>query len=250
MTNDATSYVCLFHHPRQAQAAVADLLRAGIPESAIATINNVPGQSGLSSTSLEELAVPDRDLVHLRDGIREGGIVVSVSAMQQHEQAIEQIFERNQAGKIDEAELASAIPPMVAPSAAAAPAAIPIVEEELVVGKRTIDRGGVRVYRRVVEIPVEQAVSLHEEHVTVERHLVDRPATEQDLATGGQRTIELTETAEELVIGKSAQVVEEVHIGKVGSERTEHIQDTVRRTEVDVEALEAEPGTPTSQRTI
>jgi len=48
---------------------------------------------------------------------------------------------------------------------------IPIVEEELNVGKREVERGGVRVHTRVEAQPVEQQVSLHEEKVTVERRL-------------------------------------------------------------------------------
>ena len=238
---DATTYVCLFHHPSQAQAAIADLTEAGVPESSISVINDASAQSGLHGTSLEELSVPDRDLEHLREGVRAGGTVISIAALAEHESTIEKIFARNRAAKIDEAELRNeipaALPVAAAPVAETAAVAVPIVEEELVVGKRTVDRGGVRVYRRVVEIPVEESVSLHEEHVTVGRHLVDRPATAADLAAGSDRTIELTETAEEAVVGKTAHVVEEVHVGKVEADRTERIQDSVRRTEVDVEQI-------------
>jgi stress response protein YsnF len=46
--------------------------------------------------------------------------------------------------------------------------AIPVVEEELQVGKRAVNRGGVRVFSRVVEKPVEEHVQLREENVTVE----------------------------------------------------------------------------------
>ena len=52
--------------------------------------------------------------------------------------------------------------------------------------------------------------------------------------------IELTETAEELVLIKRAEVVEEVRIGKTVTERTEQICETAYRTEVDVQALAAE----------
>ena len=46
---------------------------------------------------------------------------------------------------------------------------IPIVEEELEVGKREIEAGGVRVSTRVSSVPVEKSVTLREEHVSVER---------------------------------------------------------------------------------
>ncbi len=255
ITNDATTYVCLFHHSSQAQAAIADLTEAGVPQSSISVINDST-QSGLERTSLEELSVPDRDLEHLREGIRAGGVVISITALADHERTIEEIFARNRAAKIDEADLAAPVAPLAPPVPTAAVAetaaavAIPVVEEELVVGKRTVDRGGVRVYRRVVEIPVEQSVNLHEEHVTVGRQLVDRPATDADLAAGSNRTIELTETAEEAVVGKSAHVVEEIRLGRQEGERTEHIQDSVRRTEVDVEQIEPDGASLPPQRNL
>ena len=40
---------------------------------------------------------------------------------------------------------------------------IPVVEEQLKVGRRTVQRGGVRVYARTVEQPVEENILLREE---------------------------------------------------------------------------------------
>ena len=114
--------------------------------------------------------------------------------------------------------------------------AIPIVEEHLVVGKREVDRGGVRVRSYVVETPVSEQVSLREENVSIERRPVDRALTGADDAFR-DRTIEMTETGEEVVVGKTATVTEEVTIRKDVSERTQEINDTVRRTEVEVERV-------------
>ena len=52
-----------------------------------------------------------------------------------------------------------------------------------------------------------------------------------------ERTIELTETGEEAVVGKTARVVEEVVLSKDVGTRTETVTDTVRRTDVEVENL-------------
>jgi uncharacterized protein (TIGR02271 family) len=111
---------------------------------------------------------------------------------------------------------------------------IPIVEEQLSVGKREVERGGVRVRSYVVETPVEESVTLRDETVNVERRAVNRPA---DVTADAfrERTIELTETDEEAVVAKTARVVEEVVVSKDVTERTEQVSDTVRRTEVDVE---------------
>jgi uncharacterized protein (TIGR02271 family) len=115
--------------------------------------------------------------------------------------------------------------------------AIPVVEEELQVGKRRVLRGGVRVYSRVVEQPVEENVNLQEERVRVERRPVNRPVTDADLKAGQDQVIEVDEYAEEAVVAKQARVVEEVRVGKETSQRTETIRDTVRHTEVDVEPV-------------
>ncbi len=111
-----------------------------------------------------------------------------------------------------------------------------MVEEELVVGKREVDRGGVRIYSHVVERPVEAEVTLQNETVNVERRAVNRPATGADFGTG-ESSFELRATGEEAVIGKSSRVVEEVLIGKQATESTEAIHDTVRKTEVEVEQI-------------
>jgi uncharacterized protein (TIGR02271 family) len=111
---------------------------------------------------------------------------------------------------------------------------IPITEEELRVGKRTVERGGVRVRSYVVETPVEESVRLRDETVHVERRAVspDRPAGEADFQ---DRTIEVTETDEEAVVSKRAQVIEEVVIRKDVAEHEKTVSDTVRRTEVEVD---------------
>jgi uncharacterized protein (TIGR02271 family) len=112
--------------------------------------------------------------------------------------------------------------------------AIPLAEEHLRVGKREVERGGVRVRSYVVETPVQEQVSLREEHVSIERRPVNQPASAADNLFQ-DRQIEVTETAEEAVVAKDAVVREELVVRKDTDQRTETISDTVRRTEVDVE---------------
>ena len=126
---------------------------------------------------------------------------------------------------------------------------IPVVEEQLNVGKREVQRGGVRIFTRTTERPVEESVTLREEHARVERHPVDRPATEAELGNAfEEKSVELRETAEEPVVAKTARVVEEVDVDKEVSTRTETVRDTVRRRDVEVEDLPAsrvnKPGDP------
>ena len=117
---------------------------------------------------------------------------------------------------------------------------IEVVEEDLQVGKREVDTGGVRVRSRIVERPVEERVRLRTEHAHVERNPVNRPATEADMNQLKDTDIEVTEHAESAVASKEARVVEEITVGKDVEEHEEVVKDTVRSTEVDVDEVAGE----------
>jgi uncharacterized protein (TIGR02271 family) len=114
---------------------------------------------------------------------------------------------------------------------------IPVIEEELQVGKREVEKGGVRVQSHVTETPVEEHVTLREEHVKVERHPVNRAVTDSDLTNFKEGEIDITTRSEEAVVAKQARVVEEVEVGKQVTEHDETIRDTVRRTDVEVDEI-------------
>jgi uncharacterized protein (TIGR02271 family) len=112
---------------------------------------------------------------------------------------------------------------------------IPVVEEDLRVGKREVDRGSVRVRSYVVETPVQENVALRDESVHVERRPVDRDLSPGETAPFEERTIDVTETDEEAVVSKTPRVKEEIHVQKDVDQRTETVSDKTRRTEVEVE---------------
>ena len=114
---------------------------------------------------------------------------------------------------------------------------IKVIKENLEIGKREVEQGGVRVRSRIIERPVEESVRLREERVTVQRNPVNRPATDADLNAFKEGDITMTEYSEVPVVSKTANVVEEISVGKEVNERTETVQDTVRETEVDVDNL-------------
>jgi len=122
---------------------------------------------------------------------------------------------------------------------------IPLSEEELAVGKRRINRGTTRVRRYVVETPVEEAVSLRDETVSVDRRPVSGERTVGDDAFT-DKVVEVSESSEEAVVSKTAHVREEVVINKQADERTETVRDTVRREDVEISK---DPGTATGSTT-
>ncbi len=115
---------------------------------------------------------------------------------------------------------------------------IPVVREELEVGKRPVVTGGVRIYSRTVEEPVEEQVRLRQERVVVDRQPADRTASVPDQESLRDQTIDVVEMSEEPVIQKRARVVEEVRVGKESTERTETVRETLRHTEVKTEPIQ------------
>ena len=219
--------------------------------------------------ALTHVGVPEEDAAHFNEGVRRGGTLLAVRAEDSMAHRVAGIMSSDGAVNIDErAEqykqtgflpTASTTTPAPAPmKPTPAPVAtaqttteinragetvIPVIEEELEVGKREVQSGGVRVYTHVTQTPVEENVTLREEHVTVDRHAVDRPVSTADVNALQDKSFELRETSEVPVVSKEARVVEEVVVGKEATQRTETITDTVRRTDVQVEELNTQPTT-------
>jgi stress response protein YsnF len=116
---------------------------------------------------------------------------------------------------------------------------IPVIEEDLEIGKKVIETGGVRLRSRIIEKPVEKIIRLREEHVNVERTKVNRAATDADFNNFKEETVEVREQKEVPVVNKTANVVEEVSVNKKVDEREETVRDKVRRKDVDVENVAA-----------
>ena len=112
---------------------------------------------------------------------------------------------------------------------------LPVVREDLELGKREVDLGTVRVFSRTETRPVEEQVQLREERADIERRAVDRPATEADLKAFEGGSIEIHETSERPVVSKTARVVEEVVVGTEASTRTEMVSEQLRNTVVEVD---------------
>ncbi len=113
---------------------------------------------------------------------------------------------------------------------------VQVVEEQLDVDKRQVERGSVRVHKDVVEEDVQLNVPVREERVHVER----RAATGDRAADIGDHTfeeedIEIPLRGEEIEVNKRPVVTEHVRIGKDVEERDERVTGRVRREAVHIE---------------
>ncbi len=114
---------------------------------------------------------------------------------------------------------------------------IPVLREELRVGKRAVERGGVRIAVHVVDKPVTEQIHLRESHVEIERRAVNGTLT-GDLPAFRDETIEVAELGEESVVSKQARIVEEVVVHKHVTDRVETVQESLRATEVDYDKID------------
>lgn len=197
------------------------------------------------------------DRQNYEDVLNRGGVLLSVAVDPEEEDRVVSILEKHNPMDISNAAAASATATGSKTSRSSSsgqkttssgqkttrgssdlPKTVPVVQEDLQIGKRAVARGAVRIYSRVIEQPVEETVTLREERVRVERQPANRAADPADLQAGRDEVIEVQEITEEPVVSKQARVVEDVRISKDATERQETVRDTVRRTEVRVENAE------------
>ena len=252
----AVTLVALYDSLGDAAQVRRDLEAAGVPSRDISISDNTgQGIAGTQATRVEDgreerrggglldwlFGVPDDDVAEYRRGLERGNTLVSVVVDESQVDAVENILGRYGPIDIDEnrsdvtAETAAATQAQMPPAEAGRETvSVPVVEEELEVGKRTVERGGVRVRRYVVERPVEAEVRLRDETIDVER----RPATGAEPVGEGafkEQTFDVRERDEEAVVAKTPRVKEEVVVRKDVQEKTATVRDKVRRAEVEVE---------------
>jgi stress response protein YsnF len=137
----------------------------------------------------------------------------------------------------------AANPPIAATATARQPLneeVLRLAEEQLDVGKRVISEGTTRIRRFVTVTPVEAEVTLHEEHARVIRRVISDPGFVRDVEWT-DKTIEVSEIAEEPVITKSVHIAEEVVIRKEATDTVKTVRDKIRRQQVEVEKIAGEP---------
>lgn len=182
------------------------------------------------------------------DTLQRGGAVLAVRGPKDRIAKIMSILDAHQPVDVHEhaARIGTDVPveakalvtaPGTAKTGASKDEVLRLAEEQINVGKRMFETGTTRIRRFVTERPVEQQVNLHEEHAKVVRRAISDPNYIADI-DWSDREYTVTETAERPVVSKTARVVEEIAVGKEGSDRTETVRDTVRRQQAEVEKVD------------
>lgn len=189
--------IAVFDYYHTAQAAARELMDDGIPREDVQLQSNFA--TGAAGGAVEE-TFPNQhreggirgffhrlfgghdDYAHYEEAVRRGSTVVVVTAPPELMDRAVEILNQHGAVDIDrrvtsyrEAGWREYDPNAPAYSAEEAERereryqatgegqTIPVVQEELEIGKRVVRRGGVRIYTEVVEEPVEEQVDLQEE---------------------------------------------------------------------------------------
>jgi hypothetical protein len=252
--------VAFFPSVDSAQQARARLMQAGIAEASI----RLSGESDISTRRRQDTedegffswlfgsedSVPDNEREWYRGNLREGRAMLSVRVASEDElRRTESLLEQAGALEVERDDegvgSGSAMQTRSGTTASRGSSGktarrgaaeeeevIPVVKEELAVGKRATETRR-RIRTHVIERPVQQQVELQDETMIVER----RPATGASAARGDlqEREYEIIERHEEPVVEKRAQTAEEVVVKKNVKKRTETVSDKVRETQVEVE---------------
>jgi uncharacterized protein (TIGR02271 family) len=261
----------IYDSESEAQQARQQLLSHGLDDGDVRIVshqlsstpvgNDMGNDKGLWE-SIKDFFVGDDDRPAYSEGLRRGGCLLTARVSDERADEAIGVLEATNAVDLDQRteqwraegwsdtsydeSSASGMQQDMASSASVADTtgderAIPVAEERLRVGKREVDRGGVRVRSYIVEEPVREDVSLREERVEIERRPVQGGRATDDVFR--EQTIEATERGEEAVVAKDAVVTGEVVVRKTAEERTETVEDTVRHTEVDVDDTRGTAGT-------
>ena len=219
----AATVIATIDSAKVAQQLIDELLEAGFKDQDVEILD---GDADALVAEIVERGFGQDDARDYAEAVSRGKSLVAARAPEDKVERVAAIMERYEAGAGEGSQEEQG-------------ETVQEVEEELSVGKRKVASGGVRVTSSVVERPVQRTVTLREERVEAERRRADRELSPEEAEAAFEgRTVEVVGTAEEAEVRKTARVVGEVALGKRVEERKETVRDKVRRTEVEVEAVE------------
>lgn len=194
--------------------------------------------------ALMGLGVPEEDAQHFDQGIRSGGILVTVNAGTRVQEAIA-ILRSHEAdlGPSGVARYGSMDTTVGTATASVADRDVrdvegqerlELLEEEIDVKKRQVQAGEVRVRKEVVTEQRQIDVPVSREELVIER----RPASgrEVDGTIGDNEEFRVPLMAEEVDVDKHTRVREELQVGKRKVNETRTVRDNVRHEEATIDA--------------
>lgn len=113
--------------------------------------------------------------------------------------------------------------------------------EELEVRKREVERGRVRIDKRIEHVPFAEDIDVEMDVVEVQRVPVSAEYDSPPENRYEGETLIIPVVEEVLVITRRYRVIEEVHVTTRREVRTERIEDELRREVLDVDVVDVNP---------
>jgi stress response protein YsnF len=264
--------VAVFDTPEHARAAVEALKTGGFHEDDISIFDSsrLSGGAGTAATGLKEAGLWHRlfgsdiykhEATVYGQTLEEGGTVLSMRVLDSEVAHATGILDLHRPIDVhDRAATSGVAAPAYVETAAKTIAAAPLsvaqtvavtpkvaethsdvlrlAEEQLQVGKEMMETGRTRVRRFTTEREVAEDVTLHEEHAEVLRRAIGDTANLTSIDWADSE-IEMVETAEHALVNKTARVVEEIGLKKVGTDHIETVHEKLRRQQAEVVQLDA-----------
>ena len=219
--------ISAYNDQKIADKAVAALRDEGFKQDEIQILK---GNSDKLKSELSDYGFEDEDVRAYAKAADEGKTLVAASVSEEKADQAVAIMDKFESGQNEASEQSTA-------------GTVPVVEEELSVEKSKSAKGGARVTTKVKEKPVKETVVLEEESVSAERHAADRKLDKDEAeAAFEEKTVEVMGTKEEAEVQKEARVTGEVELKKETKERQETVEDTGRKTDVEVEEVKGKGG--------
>jgi uncharacterized protein (TIGR02271 family) len=216
-------------------------LLAGIGALAIPGVGPIIAGGALASTlagagigaaaggllgALVGMGIPEEDARYFEEGLRAGGVLVTVDAGTRAQEA--RVILEDRGADLDASRR------MRTAATGEGQQRLELREEELRAEKERVQAGEVRLHKEVVEEKKTIEVPVTREEVVIERHPVTgRKTSDSDIEEDEEIRIPVME--EQVRVEKTPVVKEEVTLGKRPVEETKKVSDTVRREEARME---------------
>ena len=198
-------------------------------------------------SDLTNLGMSAADAKYFEDGVARGGALVTVKADERASEAMG-ILQRNGADLGSQGRATSTGSTATTATTGAMAAAskdrsydakdtadqtLELRAERLAIDKTRVASGAVRIGKRVVTEQQSMDVPVSHDELVIERHKVTDGAVGGTI--GGDQTITVPLSRDEVKVGKQTYATEEVDVGKRAVGGTEHVTETVAHEELVVD---------------
>lgn len=116
---------------------------------------------------------------------------------------------------------------------------IPVIEEQIVVDKKVVETGQVTFSKKIKEFVEAVEIPLSQEEVVIKRVSKNELVDVMPPSSRYEGDVMIVSVLKEVaVVEKRMMLVEEIHISKIKSEKTETQEVTLRKEEVNVTRTE------------